>query len=408
MINDTFCKRVENELILRGFSKAGEIALCCKSQDPFPIDSNFGIIQEVKDALNNGIKHKHCTCCWQQERKGIYSWRQVGNEMLMEFKNVELYLDNTCDLACIYCSPKYSSRWSQEIKIQKENGRDIQKYVNADYYDEKKENYNHLPRMLKYVELLGKQAKNSKPLYLNLLGGEPLLTSAIKKDVICDIIDAFFSQTTNDQFLGINIVSNCNTPEHVINKTIKLLKQNFQKYKNLRINLTASVESTGEVAEFIRYGLDWNIFEKNLKKWFLLENTNVSFSMAVNIISWKFTPDFFVYVFKKAEEYNKFVNINFNTVMFPKHLSIQMLPDKFLKTYDNIESILYKNKHLIVHDKVFKKIVTQIEQSKHDFGILSKDKKYKSLALGYFDYMRNYRNKDIRKINPELFDFLSI
>lgn len=408
MINDTFCKRVENELILRGFSKAGEIALCCKSQHPFPIDSNFGIIQEVKDALNNGIKHKHCTCCWYQESKGIYSWRQVGNDMLVKNKTVELYLDNTCDLACIYCSPKYSSRWNQEIKIQKENGRDIQKYVNADYYDEKKENYNHLPRILKYVELLGKQAKNSKPLVINLLGGEPLLTSAIKKDVICDIIDAFFSQTTNDQFLIINIVSNCNTPEHVINKTIKLLKQNFQKYKNLQISLTASVESTGEVAEFIRYGLDWNRFEKNLNKWFLLENSRIIFSMAVNNISWKFTPDFFVYVFKKAKEYNKRVNINFNTVMFPKHLSIQMLPDKFLKTYDNIESILYKNKHLILNDNVFNKIVTQIEQSKHDFGILSKDKKYKSLALGYFDYMRNYRNKDIRKINPELFDFLSI
>jgi organic radical activating enzyme len=402
MTHDTYCKRVENETILRGFSKSGEIALCCKSQHPFPMNTDFTELSKVKTALDNGEQHRHCRFCWKQEEAGIMSWRQIGNQMTVDSKNVELYLDNTCDQACVYCSPKYSSMWAQEIKHNPE----VMPYINDEQWDKQKEQYNHLPKILGYIEELGKVAKDSAPLYINILGGEPLLTSAVKKDVISDIVEAFYKHADDNEHLGITIVTNCNTPDHIIDKTIELLKQNKIRYKNLTLTVNVSVESLGSNAEFVRHGLDWNQFKKNLIKWLSLEFCTVGFSMAVNMITWKTTPDFLKWAFLYAEDYEQRINLNFNTVMFPLHLSIKMLPKDQFYIFDEIIDIVQKNKHLIINEKLYNRLVLQIEQAKDSFGKLSNDLKFKKTALEYFSYIRRRRKQDIRDVNPDLFDYL--
>lgn len=403
MANNTYCKRVENETILRGFSKSGEVALCCKSQNPFPIGTDFSEIQKVKTALNNGEKHSHCSFCWRQEAAGIMSWRQIGNQMTIDAKNVELYLDNTCDHACVYCSPKYSSMWAQEIKQNPE----VTPYVNEENYDRKKEHYNHVPKILGYIEELGKVAKDSAPLYINILGGEPLLTSAVKKDVIGDIIQAFYKHASADEHLGLCIVTNGNTPDHIIDKTIDLLRKKSKKYKNLHLAVNISAESLGSNAEFVRYGLNWNQFKKNLIKWLSLECCTVGFSMAVNMITWKTTPDFLRWAFLHAEEYKQRININFNTVMFPHHLSIKMLPQDQFYIFDEILNVLEENKDLIINQKLYNRLLLQVEQAKDSFGKLSNDEKFKKTAIGYFYYIKHHRHQDIADINPDLLMYLN-
>lgn len=402
MTSDTYCKRVENETILRGFNKSGEIALCCKSQKPFPMDTDFSELQKVKIALDNGEKHSHCNFCWKQEAAGIMSWRQIGNQMTVDCKNVEIYLDNTCDQACIYCSPKYSSMWAQEIKQNPQ----VEHFVNDEKWDRKKEHYNHLPKILGYIEELGKVAKDSPPLYINILGGEPLLTSAVKKDVISDIIESFYNYADKNEFLGISIVTNCNTPDHIIDKTIKLLRQHAAKYSNLTLNVNISAESLSSNAEFVRYGLNWKQFKKNLIKWLSLECCTIGFSMAVNMVTWKTTPDFLKWALLHAEEYKQRINFNFNTVMFPQHLSIKMLPPEQFYIFDEILEILNKNKHLIINEKLFNRLILQVEQAKDSFGKLSNNNEFKKTAIGYFYYIRYNRNQDIVDINPELFEYL--
>ena len=401
-MHDTYCKRVENETILRGFSKSGEIALCCKSQNPFSMDTDFSKLHEVKTALDNGEKHQHCSFCWKQEEAGVMSWRQIGNQMSVDSKNVELYLDNTCDQACVYCSPKYSSMWAQEIKQNPE----VTHYVNDENYDRKKEHYNHVPKILGYIEELGKVAKDSAPLYINILGGEPLLTSAVKKDVIGDIIEAFYKHASNEMQLGICIVTNGNTPDHIIDKTISLLREKSIKYKNLNISVNISVESLGSNAEFVRYGLNWNQFNKNLIKWLSLKCCAIYFSMAVNMITWKTTPDFLKWVFLHAKEYKQRIHINFNTVMFPQHLSIKMLPQDQFYIFDEIFSILEENKDLIINETLYNRLLLQVEQAKDSFGKLSNNTKFKKTAIGYFYYIKKYRNQDIADVNPYLFKYL--
>lgn len=405
-MSDTYCKRVENETILRGFSKAGEIALCCKSQDPFPMDTDINELQKVKYALQDGYKHPHCNFCWRQEEKGIKSWRQIGNEIEMNYRNVEIYLDNTCDLACVYCSPKYSSSWSQEIKFAKNNNIDIKDYINEDPYDKQKEQYNHLPKILSYIEQLGREAKESKPLYLCLLGGEPLLSTAFKKDIIDAIVSAFYKTAHRKAFLGINIVTNCNTPDPIINKCIKKIKQNKQMHPNLDIHISVSVEGTGERAEYVRYGLDWNQFHKNLRKWLMLKECSVSFSMAVNLISWKSTPGFFEWAFYIAKEHGQKISFQFNTVMYPLHLSINMLPQDQFFIFDEIEKICIKNKEQFPDEGTYNRFMIQVEQAKNKFSSLSTDKELINKTIKYIDYIKKYRKKDINDFNPELHEYL--
>ena len=401
-MNDTYCARVENETILRGFSKAGEIAFCCKSQNPFPMDAGVEKLNEVKTALDNGIKHKHCSFCWKQESLGIKSWRQIGNELEFKYKNIELYLDNTCDQACIYCSPKYSTSWAQEIK----QNPFTQDFVNAEAYDVGKEKYDHLPSILSYIEEIGKSTPETRPAFINILGGEPLLTSAIKKNVISDIIEAYYKHIDNDTILGISIVTNGNTPDHIIDKTIEILKQKMLKYKNLRLGVSISLESLGLSAEFVRYRLEWTQLKKNLHKWFALKNCTVGFSMAVNMITWKQTPEFFRWTFAKAHEYNQKINFAFNTVMFPRHLSLQMLPKDQFYIFNEMEKVIRHHRHLIVNTERYENLLIQIEQAKDNFGRISHVVEHKEKALQYFTYIKKYRNQDITDVNPELLQYL--
>ena len=408
-MNDTYCKRVGNEIILRGFHKKGEIALCCKSLHPFSMDTDISEINEVKTALDNGIYHKHCNYCWKLEHNGQKSWRQTGNEMPDDAKkNVEIYLDNTCDLACVYCTPKYSSSWIQEIASANKKNIPIQSFINDDYYDKQKETYNHIPKILSFIEQLGKEAKNSKPLFISMLGGEPLLTSAVKKDVIGSIITAFYKHADDNEYLGIQIVTNGNTPDAIIDKTLNKINQLQDKHPQLRVSVNLSTESIGKAAEFIRYGLDWKQFEKNCNKWLNAPGIDVSWSMAVNMISWKFTPEFLVWAIKKAREYNKKTHFNFNTVDYPQHMSIKMLPPSDYQIFNTIKNICEKNKSIFTNLYLYEKTMMQIESAKTDFSNLHEADIEIKKALKYLDYMKKHRNKDINDINPELLTHLQM
>jgi organic radical activating enzyme len=370
------------------------------------MDTDIKELQQVKNDLDNGIKHKHCNYCWREEELGNKSWRQVGNEMPdNRTRNVEIYLDNTCDLACVYCTPKYSSSWIQEINHAHSQNVPIENFMNYDPFEKEKVKYDHLPKILEYIEELGRTAATEKPIYINFLGGEPLLTSAIKKDVIASIIQAYYKTAGADQYLGIQIVTNCNTPDAIIDKTLERLDELVKIHKNLEVNVNISMESLEKNAEFIRYGLEWDHFVKNLNKWMSKPYVyTFGFSMCVNVLSWRDTPNFIEWAFNQARKNNQTAHLQFNSADFPRHLSLKMLPTSEKHLFEKIEQNIIKNRDNYTNENLFMRNLIQVDQAKNDFGKTANNRAEIKKILDYIDYIKKYRKKDIPEINKDLYE----
>ena len=401
-MHDTYCKRSKKELVLRSFNHDVEAALCCKSQHPISLfDKNK--LQKAIDDLDNGIRNKHCTICWLAEDKGELSWRQIGNDLEIPAKSIEIYFDNTCDQACIYCSPKYSSKWVQEIKYaNKDNSKFLKQIINDESF-EPTPKQDHKKEIMSEIENAGANAEKNKIVAIILLGGEPLISPQfVKKNILEEIVETFYSKADESVHLKLNIVTNGNTPDAQIDSTINIANKLLKKYTNLKIIVQLSIESTGKNAEYVRYGLNYDQFVKNIIKYFQ-SDIRVGFSMSINTVSYLDTANFMQYVIDTCDKHDPLARtfFNFNIVDFPEFLSIKTLPKDYEYILDQCQKICEKSYNSFYDVHFYNKILQQIEHARKKLG-LKVDPKLYTLAGNYFDYIKNYRHLDLHDVNDEL------
>ena len=141
-----------------------------------------------------------------------------------KLKYLDVRWNNTCNLACVYCGPTFSSLWAQEvsrvIKIERETKNSLLDYI------------------LENVEELDN---------IYLAGGEPLL---MKENEL--LVDALIERNPKCKLLVNTNLSNTNTRVY----------QQLTKLENVR--WLVSVEDIGQRYEYIRYPAQWNTFEQNL------------------------------------------------------------------------------------------------------------------------------------------------
>lgn len=407
MSNDTYCKRSNYELILRSFNNDVEAALCCKSQHPVSLFDE-GALEKVQDDLENGIRNKHCTICWLHEANGIDSWRLQGNVTRIAEKSIEVYLDNTCDQKCIYCSAKYSSQWAQEINYAKGADKEFLTNMLNDETFVATQKKNHIDIILNKIAQLGAESRDYHSHQIILLGGEPLISPHVKKDVIDDIVGAFYSRTEPTRQLKIMVVTNGNSPDVVIDRAIQSMKHNMEKYENLKFTINLSMEATGATAEFVRYGVDWNQFIKNYEK-YLENDLEVGFSMTMNSVSFLDTPNFInqmIEIAKNSKGWRKRTFFRLNVAQYPKFLSIATLPEEYRYIFDKCKRIISKNKEFILDELFISSFFKEIYFAEKLFGNEYDKKQQTTNALRYFEYLKRTRNQDIAEINPELNNYL--
>ena len=403
-MNDTYCKRANHELILRSFNNDVEAALCCKSQHPVSLFDRYAL-QKVKEDLNNGIKNTHCNVCWYKENNGIPSWRQIGNDLQIYGKSIEIYFDNTCDQACIYCSPKYSSKWFQEIKhATSEDKKLLNNFINDRTFKQTPRQNNKIA-IMQEIANVGSASDPGDYVAIVLLGGEPLLSQQFDKtNILKEIVETFYLKANEDVNLLITIVTNANTPDTIIDQTIKTSYLLLKKYSKLQLTVQLSIESIEKNAEFIRYGLDYNQFLKNIKK-YLESNITVGFSMAVNTVSFIDTPNFLNTVFSLCKKYNNYTFFNFNLVDYPEFLSIKTLPKTYQYILDQCRDIFNSNIECFYKDSLYKRTMIQLDHAETKLGT-ELDQKHYDNAKKYFSYIEKSRNKKLKDVNIDLYNFL--
>jgi organic radical activating enzyme len=404
-MSDTYCQRAENELIINAFGNNIKAALCCKSQDLVDLDETE--LQKIRDDLNRGVKNKHCNICWFHERTGIRSWRQIGNEEKVKYKTIELYLNNLCDSSCVYCSHKFSTKWQQEISYMNDSDQQIIKgLINDISFETSHDKKHHLIHILEYISKYARQT-GDHPVQIAVLGGEPLLTPFIKKNIIDDIIDAFYSVSSEKRLFKILIVTNGNTPDNIIDKTLEIIEIKKQKHPNLTFSISISMESTKSIAEYVRYGVKWNQFDKNFKKW-LNSNNEINISLTANIVSFFDIPKFIDYVFNEAEQADSLISLRFNLALYPEHLSIALLDKKYFYVFEEIKSVVNKNKFNFHSIWRYFELLEQLKVAENVFSTQSNNIKIKENAVTYFNLLERTRKIKLQTVNQELANYLGI
>ncbi len=168
---------------------------------------------------------------------------------------LEVYFKNTCNMACIYCGPHYSSRWEEENKKYGslyEKGEDKFSVTLA------QENP-HYDKMLQGLWDFLKKDNNAKKIQrYHILGGEPFLLNELNQSI------AFWARYGHPD-LQISIISNLNIPHERFKKYVEKFELLAKKNKIWRLQLTASLDCWGQEQEYVRYGLGLDLWNKNFE-----------------------------------------------------------------------------------------------------------------------------------------------
>jgi hypothetical protein len=259
---------------------------CCKSQpyyfpDKLSVDfvDNSLQIQERRRQTAHGIQHHDCNSCWRDINSGnaaYKDWMNKWDDHEFETKNlhkphincIDIELDNTCDLSCLYCSSICSSKMAQE------EGK-----VHVD--DTRKED---IAVFMQWFEALA--ANSTDTVTVNFLGGEPTASKLFYE--LVDFINATILKYPNFN-VCIGVCTNCNSKTFLMDKLLSAMDNSTATWV-----VSISNESYGDDSELIRYGLEWDRFVSNFKRY--TEHTKVSTIILAPTVNAFSLPSFAQYI----------------------------------------------------------------------------------------------------------------
>ena len=219
-------------------------------------------IQKIRSDMINGNHVDGCEGCYNQEEKGSASDRMFyNNEFIKEDTmfsietgtdlgkplSYDLRADALCNLKCVMCGPSSSSQILKEENIN----LDILSFsqfmpINKHFL----KHDGHVPVDDKIYDEIFNYLVSTPNVDLKLLGGEPSLISYY--------IKLLTEMTKVDMPRGrLHITSNLTN----INKNLIDLMLNWKG----TVEINASIDGMENVAEWIRYPINWSLWERNFE-----------------------------------------------------------------------------------------------------------------------------------------------
>ena len=242
-------KHVENKL---GIENVAELT-------PEEIFNHPRMDQLRKNSLNN-VKDPACIVCWEQEDKGMTSFRLTSTEDYTEeecnnpkLETLDVTVSSLCNLRCRMCSPQQSNSLFIDHKYFKENNL-VQAYTTAS------NNWNHAATPHRPTESVQWQwmSENTNQIkHLKMSGGEPfhdektiqLLDKFIETGAAKDTKLEFM---TNGTLLDDELLKKLNN--------FKLQSHNF------------SIDGWGTTYNYIRYPGTFELIDSRLKAYIQQSN----------------------------------------------------------------------------------------------------------------------------------------
>jgi organic radical activating enzyme len=189
---------------------------------------------------------------------------------------LEVFFDNTCNMACLYCIPQLSSKINQENRQFGDfvsNGVEL-KSVEA--------SPDHKQMLEKFWQWMGNNS--TKLTRFNALGGEPFYQSEFEQ-----LLEYF--ENSQHPNLELGIVTNLMIDS---NKLLKYLNrfENLLINKRLkRIDITCSIDCLGSEQEYVRYGIKLDRWIKNFELIILQKWLTVNINQTICLLTIKTMPE---------------------------------------------------------------------------------------------------------------------
>jgi organic radical activating enzyme len=317
--------------------------------------------KEDRRKMQEGKRPTGCEYCWKIEDIGrdsisdrvyktaIYNDEDVKTAMAtdsnedIDLKTLEIAFDRTCQFACSYCNPAFSTQWVTDLK---KNGpyTDLISDGRNHYTHEHTSSQRYKPNETNpYVEAFFNWWESDLHRTLSelrLTGGEPLMSSHTWR-----LLDWY---NKNDTDVAFALNSNLGVDENTITKLIEATKNipDFQLY--------TSNESTSEHAEYIRDGFNWDQWSWNIER-LLTEGNIKGFHMmcTINALCLETLPEFLDYCIELKGKFGKsFPTFTLNILRFPSFQGPLILPDRIrMKFKDNMQHWLDENKNnILLHE----------------------------------------------------------
>lgn len=366
--------------------------------------------------MQQGQRPSGCEYCWKIEDTGtdaisdrpyksmIYSEEELAfahalpSTTDVNLRTLEIAFDRTCNFACSYCNPAFSTTWAKDIK---QNGP----YTNLTSDGRNHFTHEHSSSQLyrvgeenPYVEAFFKWWESDLRhtlQELRITGGEPTMSADFWR-----LIDWFKDNKSNVK-LAIN--SNLGAKPDLIDNLIAA------SHDIPHVELYTSCEATGPSAEYIRDGLVWKDWCDNFAR--LIEEGNFNqlhVMMTINGLCLTTIVEFLEYLMLLKESYGRNVlTFTLNILRFPSFQSPLVLPLEYRNTViKKLHDWYLKNcESSLLHDMEREHVLRLISylesvESPHA-GASPTVELEKDFKRFYMQYDQR-RNKDFEKAFPAL------
>ena len=378
--------------------------------------------KQQRQQMITGVRPAGCEYCWKLEDAGGNSDRVYKSKIYSEdalrfakdlpwdqdvnLKTLEISFDRTCNFACSYCNPAFSTTWAKDIN---NNGPYTGLVTDGRNHFTHNHNGSQLYKIGEtnpYVEAFFKWWETD--LYktldeLRITGGEPLMSAETWR-----LVD-WYKENKGKSKTRLAINTNlCAKPE-LIDKLIQL------SHDVESLDIYTSAEAIGYRAEYIRDGMDWELWTGNMHRLANESRLRGLHVMATpSILSIMELTQFLDWCLYYKQLYGRdSLTFTLNILRFPSFQSITVLPEAMRwHAARNLENWLDENGHYELLHNMEKDHVARLANylrtvtQAHD-GASTTDKLKIDLKNFLVQYNRR-RNKNLIQSCTEIAEWLSI
>jgi organic radical activating enzyme len=309
--------------------------------------------KDQRRKMKEGQRPAECDYCWKVEDlknenllservlKSSSTWalphleevRTLPADANINPTYAEVSFSNVCQFRCSYCSANFSTRWDEDLRksgpYRTRAGERTMTILKEDENPYVEAFWKWWPDLVRDLKVF------------RITGGEPLLSPNTFR-VLDDL-------SKNPQpHLEVAVNSNLGLPEGIFQKFVAQVKELTEAKKVRGFFLYTSVEAWGERAEYIRNGLSFMHFQKNLE-YFLSQvpNATVTIMSTFNLMSVTSFRDFLIYFLevKKRFEANpgRPMRLDTSFLRYPGYMAVELLPPRYQSYMDGILEFMEAN-----------------------------------------------------------------
>jgi sulfatase maturation enzyme AslB (radical SAM superfamily) len=283
-IPKTFCPAKWDELHVNfeaHFSYA-----CCKASPSTFTTNTMEFIAKEQINMMSGVQDPSCEYCWSVERHGGDSLRSryLASFDAASFDQyvagnvtpglIQVNIGNDCNFQCMYCNPKFSSRWEHDVLK-----KPYKLFTDRHIYQIGVKHPEPVESSIEFLKTFDKIKT------LSIMGGEPLTNKKFYR---------ILNEVKADKLqLSTNLSASIRGLDHFLERC--------SEYEQVLMGV--SIDATGRIAEFARHGLDFDQFDRNLE--YLLTNKPENLIITVNSLLTSLTvrdlANFYEYMLPKLD-----------------------------------------------------------------------------------------------------------